>query len=65
LTALLQGTRAVGISQILRRGIFRRQGGHPLRYWEVELSSLSQKSIFFCVANNFRDSLDSKDVVGV
>jgi len=29
----------VGISQTLRRGIFTRQGGHPVRHWVVELSS--------------------------
>jgi len=33
LTALLHGTRAVGVSQTLRRGIFTRQGGHLVRHW--------------------------------
>jgi len=32
LAALLHGTRAVGISQTLRRGIFTRQGGYPFRH---------------------------------
>jgi len=41
LAALLHGTRAVGISQTLCRGIFMRQGGHAVRHWAVELSSLS------------------------
>jgi len=45
LAALLHGTRAVGVSQILRRGIFTRQGGHHVRHWVVELSSLC----LFCV----------------
>ena len=40
LSALLHGTRAVGISQTLWRGIFTRQGGHAVRHWAVELSSL-------------------------
>jgi len=35
--ALLHGTRAVGVSQTLRRGIFTRQGGRPVRHWAVEL----------------------------
>ena len=39
LAALLYRTRAVGVSKTLRRGIFRRQGGHPVRHWAVELSS--------------------------
>jgi len=39
LAALLHGTRAVGVSQTLRRGIFTQQGGHPIRHWAVELSS--------------------------
>jgi len=39
LTALLHGTGAVGVSQTLRRGIFTRQVGHPVRHWAVELSS--------------------------
>jgi len=38
LAALLHGSRAVGASQTLRRGIFTRQGGHPVRHWAVELS---------------------------
>jgi len=33
---LLHGTRAVGVSQTLRRGIFTRQGGHPFRHWAVK-----------------------------
>jgi len=37
LAALLHGTRAVGVSQTLRRGIFTRQGGRPVRHWVVEL----------------------------
>jgi len=32
LAALLQGTLAVGVSQTLRRGIFTRQDGHPVRH---------------------------------
>jgi len=40
LTALLHDTHAVGVSQTLRRGIFTRQGGHPVRHWADELSSL-------------------------
>ena len=39
LAALLHGTRAVGVSQTLRRGIFTWQGGHPVRHSAVELSS--------------------------
>jgi len=39
LAALLHGTRTVGISQTLRRGIFTLQGGYPFRHWAVELSS--------------------------
>jgi len=39
LAALLHGTRAVGASETLRRGIFTWQGGHPVRHWAVELSS--------------------------
>jgi len=38
LAALLHGTRAVSVSQTLRRGIFSRQGGHFVRHWAVELS---------------------------
>jgi len=38
LAALLHGTRAVGVSQTLWRGIFTRQGGHSVRHWTVELS---------------------------
>ena len=41
LAALLHGTRAVGVSRTLRRDIFARQGGHPVRHWAVELSSSS------------------------
>ena len=41
LAALLHGTRAVGVSQTLRRGIFTRQGSHPVRRWAVELSHLA------------------------
>jgi len=41
LAALLYGTRAVGVRKTLRRGIFTRQGGHPVRHWAVELSSLT------------------------
>jgi len=37
--ALLDGTRAVGVSQTLWRGIFTRQSGHPVRHWAVELPS--------------------------
>ena len=40
LVALLHSTRAVGVSPILRRGIFTRHGGHPVRHWAVELSSV-------------------------
>ena len=36
----LHGTRAVGVSQTLRRGIFTQHGGNPVRHWAVELSSL-------------------------
>ena len=39
LAALLHGTRAVGVSRTLRRGIFTRQGGHPVGRWAIELSS--------------------------
>jgi len=41
LAALLHGTRAVGVSQTLWRGIFSWQGGHPVRNWVVELSSFN------------------------
>jgi len=41
LAALLYATWAVDISKTLRRGIFTRQGGHPVRHWAVELSSLN------------------------
>jgi len=41
LAALLHGTRAVGVSQTLRRVIFTRQGGHPVRHWAVGLSIFS------------------------
>ena len=44
LAALLHGTRAVGVSQTLRRGIFARQGGHPVRHLAVELCS------FVCIS---------------
>jgi len=37
LAALLHGTPAVGVSQTLQRGIFTRQGGHPVRHRAVEL----------------------------
>ena len=39
LAALLHDTRAVGVSKTLQRGIFTRQGGHPIRHWAMELSS--------------------------
>jgi len=39
LSALLNGTRAVSVSQTLWRGIFTWQGSHPVRHWAVELSS--------------------------
>jgi len=39
LAALLYGTREVGVSKTLRRGISTWQGGHPVRHWAVELSS--------------------------
>ena len=39
LAALLHGTPAVGIGKTLRRGILKRQGGHPVRHLAVELSS--------------------------
>jgi len=39
LAVSLHGTRAVVVSQTLQRGIFTRQGGHPVRHWVVELSS--------------------------
>jgi len=39
LAALLYGTRGLGVSKILRRGIVTRQGGHRVRHWAVELSS--------------------------
>jgi len=29
----------VGVSQTLQRGVFTRQGGHPVLHWAVELSS--------------------------
>jgi len=38
LAALLHGTRAVGVHQILRCGSLMRQGNHPVRHWAVELS---------------------------
>jgi len=41
LAALLYVTRAVGVTKTLRRGIFERQGCHPVRHLTVELSSLS------------------------
>jgi len=41
LAALLRGTRAPGVSQTLRHGIFMRQGG---QHWAVELSSLNRVS---------------------
>jgi len=40
LAALLYGSGGVGVSKTLRRGIFTRQGGHPVWHWAVELSSL-------------------------
>jgi len=40
LAALLHGTRAVGVSQTLRHGMFTLQGDHPIQHWAVELSSL-------------------------
>jgi len=40
LAALLHGTRAVDVSQTLWHGIFTRQGGHPVRHWAVEPSSI-------------------------
>jgi len=46
LAALLHGTRAVGVSQILRRGIFTRRGGHAVRHSAVELSSILLKYTF-------------------
>jgi len=39
LAALLYGSRAVGVSKRLRRGIFTRQCSYPVRRWAVELSS--------------------------
>jgi len=39
LAALVHGTRAVGASQKLQRGIFTRQGGHPVSRWVVKLSN--------------------------
>ena len=39
LPALLYDTRAVGVSRSLWRGIFMRQGGHPVRHWAVKLCS--------------------------
>jgi len=42
LAALLHDTRAVGVSQTLRRGIFIRQSDHPVQHWAVELSSCLQ-----------------------
>jgi len=35
----MRGTRAVGVTQTLRHGIFTRHGGHPVRHWAIELSS--------------------------
>jgi len=54
LAALLHGTRAVGVSQTLRRGIFKRQGGHPVRHWAVELSSCLSVCLLATLRKNFR-----------
>ena len=55
LAALLHGTRAVGVSQALRCGIFTRQGSHPVRHWAVELSSWN---IFVVLSDIFRSKND-------
>ena len=39
LAALLQGTRAAGLSQTSQGVTFTRQGSHPVRHWAVELSN--------------------------
>jgi len=49
LAAVLRGTRAVCVSQALRLGIFTRQGGHPVRHWAVEQSSLNSTTHHFCI----------------
>jgi len=47
-TALLHGTRAVGVSQTLWRGIFTRHSGHhPVRHWAVALSSFFLNVIYW------------------
>jgi len=40
---LLHDTPAVSVRQALRRGVFTRQGGHPVRHWAVELSSFKKR----------------------
>jgi len=57
LAALLYGTRAVGVSKTLGREIFTRQGGHPVRHWSVELSSLlyvSSRHVLVMAALRYR-----------
>jgi len=55
--ALLHGTRAVGVSQTLRRGIFTRQGDHPVRHWAVELSSCLSVCLLATLRKNFLTDL--------
>jgi len=50
LAALLHGNRAVGVSQTLRRDIFTRHGGHPVRHWAVELSSIIRPTVLLFIA---------------
>jgi len=42
--ALLHDTRAVGVSKALRRGMFTRQGCHPVLNWAVELCSYDRSA---------------------
>jgi len=46
LAVSLYGTQAVGVSKTLRRGIFTRQGSHPVRNWAVKLSSFTSVLIY-------------------
>jgi len=45
LAALLHGSRAVGVSKTLLRGIFTQHGGHPIWHWAVELSSFYNSAL--------------------
>ena len=46
LAALVHGTPAVGVGKTLRRGILKRQGGHPVRHLAVELSSYGRVALW-------------------